>query len=174
VADVEILFDLGEWLFHQCSMSEHPLPEESTIRSRLLDTLVLIHRSEQLVSIRPDIPPENIAFELCRLWFDHIFTPSQRYIDGWKGDADPDAEAEFIASFSEDEYEWLERFHRFMELRIDRLSEKQKGEGVFPINDTWKGISRDAGNLLDLLDPGGRRKTSQLENVMRALVPPEE
>ena len=140
----------------------------------MLDTLVLIHRSEHLVSIRPDVPPENIAFSLCRLWFDHVFTPSRRYIDGWKGDLDPEATAEFIAAFTEEEYGWLERFHRFLELRIDRLSEKQKKEDVFPINDTWKGITRDAGNLLDLLDQDGSRKTDRLETVMRALVPPGE
>ncbi|MCZ6757390.1 MAG: hypothetical protein O7C39_03815 [Bacteroidetes bacterium] len=174
MADIEILFDLGERFFRRFPMSEIPFPEDSSVRSRVLDTLVLIHRSEHLVSIRPDMPPQNIAFALCRLWFDHIFTPSMRYLDGWKGDSDPVATAEFIAAFTEEEYGWLERFHRFLELRIDRLSKTQMKEGVFPINDTWKGITRDAGNLLDLLDQDGSRKTDRLETVMRALVPPGE
>jgi len=133
--------------------------------------LVLFHGSEQIVAIRPDVPAETVAFELCRLWIDHVFSPSMRYLDGVKGDHDEQAAERFIVAFTEEEYEWVERFHRFLELRIDRLSDEQKTACTFPINDTWRGITQDAGNLLDLLDPTGSRKTKQVAEAMRSLVP---
>ena len=50
-------------------------------------------------------------------------------------------------AFSEEEFGWLERFNRFLELRLDRLSERKTEAREFPIADTWNGIVRDAGNL---------------------------
>jgi hypothetical protein len=153
------------------SMAEIPSSQESSIRSRVLDTLVLFRHANRLVSVLPHMPPEAIAFELCRLWFDHIYTPGMRYMDGLKGDPDPDAAEAFRHAFSEEETSWLERFHRFLELRIDRLSDEQKAQGVFPANDTWNGIMRDAGNLVDLMDTDEKRRTRRISGVMRELIP---
>lgn len=151
-------------------MASNTITPDSDVRSRVLDALVLIQNADRLVTVRPGMPPENIAFELCRLWFDHIYTPGLRYMDGLKGDPDADASALFMEAFSDEEASWLERFNRFLELRVDRLSDDQKAEGVFPANDTWRGIMRDAGNLVDLLDEDKKRRTRRIERVMRELV----
>jgi hypothetical protein len=152
-------------------MSEHPFPENVEIRARVLDALLLFRHADALSSIRPDLTGERIAFELCRLWFDDVYTPSRRYMEGLKGDWDADAEEAFRDAFSPEESTWLERFHRFLELRIDRLSAAQKADAVFPNNDTWRGVMRDAGNLLDLMDDERARRVECIERACRELVP---
>lgn len=105
-------------------------------------------------------PAERTAFDLIRFWFDEVWAPGLRYMDGFKGDRDAAAEAAFREAFPDDEYLWLERFNRFLELRVDRLSEKQRRSERFPTGDTWTAIVRDARNLLELLDPSGRERLS--------------
>ena len=98
------------------------------------------------------------------MWFDAIYNPGHRYMDGYKGDRDEEAALEFESAFTEDEFEYLERFNRFLELRIDRLSTKDRENGRFPNSDTWRGIMRDADNLLELIE-GDLRKIKRLEGV---------
>jgi len=152
-------------------MSDLPFPERSEIRSRVLDALVLFRHADRLAAVRPAMTGEQIAFELCRLWFDRIYTPGIRYMDGLKGDSDPEARARFEEAFSDEEFAWLERFNRFLELRVDRLTLAQKSKEIFPDNDTWRGIMRDAGNLLDLMDVDPDRKRRRFERVMKELKP---
>lgn len=96
--------------------------------------------------------PERLAFELCRCWFDDLYVPSTRYLDGWKGDHSAAAVRQFWACFSEEERAALERFHRFLELRIEMLPEAARRRSVFPLTDAWQHVVRHAGYLLDDLD----------------------
>lgn len=104
---------------------------------------------------------EHTAFDMIRFWFDEIWAPGLRYMDGFKGDRDPALERAFREVFSGEEYLWLERFNRFLELRVDRLSERERREERFPAGDTWRAIVRDAHNLLELLDPSGQQRLSE-------------
>ncbi len=140
------------------------LPDIEMVRERVLDALALLRSANILSSIDPSLPPERVAFELCRMWFDAIYTPGHRYMEGYKGDRDEDAALDFESAFTEDEFEYLERFNRFLELRIDRLSSKDRENGRFPSSDTWRGIMRDADNLLELIE-GDLRKVRRLEGV---------
>jgi len=101
---------------------------------------------------------ERVAFDLIRFWFDQVWAPGVRYMDGFKGDRDPALEEAFRDAFSEEEYLWLERFNRFLELRVDRLSDRERTEERFPAGDTWLAIVRDARNLIELLDPSGQER----------------
>ena len=105
--------------------------------------------------------PERTAFALCRLWFDEVYTPGLRYLDGLKGDRSEAAVRHFEAAFTEAEREALARFHRFLELRVDMLPERDRHRGVFPENDAWRSLLRDAAYLLDVLTPDadGLRRT---------------
>ncbi len=134
-------------------------------RQRVLNALALFHRYDQICVCRPELPSKRVAFELCRLWLDHVFTPGLRYMDGFKGDRDAEAAQDFIDAFSDEEYSWLERFNRFLELRLDRLRPDERESGEFPDNDTWKGIVRDAGNLLDLIEGDPRTRSARLDLV---------
>ena len=122
MADERKGFDLGGYDSDPIPMPELPFPEKAEIRTRVLDTLVLFRHADKLSTVRPDMSGEQIAFELCRLWFDQVYAPSLRYMDGLKGDGDPRASESFTDAFSDEEFSWLERFHRFLELRVDRLT----------------------------------------------------
>lgn len=104
---------------------------------------------------------ERAAFDLVRFWFDEVWAPGLRYMDGYKGDRDPALEAAFREAFADEEYLWLERFNRFLELRVDRLSDDERREERFPAGDTWHAIVRDARNLLELLDPSGQERLAE-------------
>ncbi|NNF03926.1 MAG: hypothetical protein HKN17_05630 [Rhodothermales bacterium] len=101
---------------------------------------------------------ERRSFDLIRFWFDVVWAPGLRYMDGFKGDRDPAREAAFRETFSDEEFLWLERFNRFLELRVDRLHDDERTQERFPAGDTWTAIVRDAANLLELLDPSGRQR----------------
>lgn len=113
---------------------------------------------------------EELAFELCRVWIEEVFDPSMSYLDGWKGDRDPEAERRFWAAFTEAEREALERFHRFVELRIEMLPEEARTRGAFPEGDRWDNLVRDASNTLEELEDDGEEVRERVERVVRRLV----
>ena len=97
--------------------------------------------------------PEQLAFELLRIWFDDVYLPSARYVDGLKGDYSATAADVFRSAFSDEECADLERFHRFVELRLEMVPEGDRGRRRVPIDDRWRALVRDAGYLLDDLTP---------------------
>lgn len=101
------------------------------------------------------IPPERLAYELCRIWFDEIFIAGHRYFDGLKGDFSQEAADRFRNAFTDEELAAIERFSRFLELRLEMLSNPTVKVGRIPDNDAWRSLVRDAGYLLDDLDPEG-------------------
>lgn len=144
------------------------LPDIESVRERVLDALALIRSAPVLSSVFPDLSTEKTAFDLCRMWFDLIYKPGHRYMEGFKGDRDESEALDFESAFTADEFEYLERFNRFLELRVDRLDSEEWAEGRFPDSDTWHAIIQDADNLLALID-GDRRKVLRLEGVEKKL-----
>ena len=135
------------------------------IRENVLNALALIHLSEVVFLKRPETPRERLAYDLLEFWLDHVYTPGMRYMDSIKGDRSDKKVSVFKEAFSEEEIDWLERFNRFLELRIDRLRPDDVRSKKFPIKDTWNGIVRDAGNLIALMEPGMYEGKKRLEKV---------
>ena len=144
---------------------------DTDIRETVLNALALIHLSEVVFLKRSETPRERLAYDLLEFWLNHVYTPGMRYMDGIKGDRSEAGVSVFVAAFSEEELEWLERFNRFLELRIDRLRSDDVRSKTFPIKDTWHGIVRDAGNLIALMEPGlydGKRRLEQVRKKINS------
>ena len=150
-------------------MNNNSRGRDSALREKVLDALALIHLSEAIFIKRSDMTPEHIAYDLLTFWLDRVYTPGFRYMEGFKGDRNAEDATIFEENFSEEEFDWLERFNRFLELRIDRLRPSQKEMKEFPIKDTWIGITRDAGNLIALMEPEFLTKKKRLDR-MRAQI----
>lgn len=132
-------------------MSEQLSTRTNTVRNRVVLFLALLASRECQEACREFLPSDKLAFELCRLWFDEIYVPGSRYLDAFKGDRSAADVAQFQEYFADEEQAALERFHRFLELRLDMLPEHAKKQGVFPQNDLWQSIVRDAGHVLEAL-----------------------
>jgi len=122
-------------------------------RERVVLFLLFLTSAKCVDALKRRIPADRVVFEFCRLWFDEIYTPSTRYMDGLKGDLSPGRVAEFRQHFDDDELAALERFNAFLDLRIDMLSDAQRASRKFPENDMWRNIVRDAGYLVEDLEP---------------------
>lgn len=129
-----------------------------TDRDRVLIFLGFFTSKESQQAHLPTVPEGQLAFELCSLWFEEVFVAGMRYLDGVKGDYDKQAAADFRASFTDEEWKYLERFHRFLELRVDMMPESAKRQRVLPANNLWESIVRDARYLYELLEPDERKR----------------
>ncbi len=116
--------------------------------------------AQEALSQRLERP--RLAYELACAWFDDVYVPSERYMDGLKGDLAPEAAETFKDAFDPVELAAMERFHRFFELRIDMLPDAMIASRRIPINDRWRSLMKDAGYLLE--DLGGN-----VENFRRRL-----
>ncbi len=120
-------------------------------REHVIVFLLFLTSEESLKACHKFIAPEKLAFELARIWFDDIYLPGRRYLDGGlKGDHSEKAIAKFAEDFTQDEFKALERFHHFFELRLGMVPVSKRETGDWPQNDTWSNMVKDAGNLLDL------------------------
>ena len=146
------------------------MQSDDPIRTRVLDALSLIASSDRMSAARPALPPGRVNFLLCEMWFNHVYVPGTRYMDGLKGDYDAEAARDFLGRFDEDEERWLERFNRFLELRVERLTSREREEGRFPPGERWTNITRDAGHLVALLG-GNPREGAALDSALRTLIP---
>lgn len=134
--------------------------DKEKARKHLIVFLLFLTSEESLERCRKLIAPGKLAFELARIWFDDIYLPGIRYLDGGlKGDYSETAVAEFTEAFTRDEFKALERFHHFFELRLEMIPAATRKTGDWPQNDTWSNIVKDASNLLNLfaLDADGLR-----------------
>ncbi len=91
-------------------------------------------------------------------------------MEGIKGDRDEEKADEFEGAFSEDENRWLERFNRFLELRVDRNGSSARAEEVFPEGEPWRAVIRDAGYLVELLGGNPREAEARLTGSLAALL----
>ena len=94
--------------------------------------------------------PPSAAPDLLRLWVEEAYVPSLRYLDSLKGDADASAVADFNDAFSEQELLALARFHRFLEIRLDRMGEQLELENT----EFWQSTKQDVAMALqDMKNP---------------------
>lgn len=133
-------------------MSDDLSRTEHSHRKRVALVLAFLSSEECRQICQRVLAPERLAYEWCRLWFDEIYVPSLRYLEGLKADRSEEAAAEFRACFTEDELEALERFHRFLELRVERLSDDAHQRESFPQTDAWDSVVRHAGYVLEDLE----------------------
>lgn len=133
-------------------MSSEPSRKDRSHRKRVTLVLAFLSSEECRQACHRILAPERLAYEWCRLWFDEIYVPSLRYLEGLKGDRSEEAAAQFRACFTDEEQEALERFHRFLELRVERLSDEAHRRELFPQTDAWDSIVRHAGYVLEDLD----------------------
>lgn len=152
-------------------MGVEPAAPDNThpVRARILDALGLIASFREVLVARPGLSPERLSFLLCRMWFDEVYVPGRRYLDGLKGDFDPVAAERVLALFDEDEQRWLERFNRFLELRVAALGTGPLNQGIFPVGERWESVIRDAGYLVELLGGNLRSGTSLDERIVALL-----
>lgn len=130
-------------------MSHEPSRTERSHRKRVTLALAFLSSQECRRACHRILEPGQLAYEWCRVWFDEIYVPSLRYLNGLKGDRSEEAAARFRACFTEEEQEALERFHRFLELRVEMLSDEDHERESFPQNDAWNSIVRHAGYVLE-------------------------
>lgn len=155
-------------------MTSSPVPKPDAVRRGVIVTLELFASSPCQRLLAGDYSPDEVAFELCRFWFEVIYVPSIRNANGLKGNRRADDETAFWNCFSGEERKSLERFHRFLELRFDMRPETARANDVFPIGELWESIGRDASHLLEELGqpPVSRRQLpadirSRLESRLR-------
>lgn len=156
-------------------MSSEPSHVDRSPRTRVTLVLAFLSSEQCRRACRQILSSDRLAYEWCRLWFDEIYVPSRRYLDGLKGDRSEEAAAQFWTSFTDGEKEALERFHRFLELRVEMLSDEAHRNESFPQNDAWDSIVRHAGYVLEDLDgvnPEGVR--DELASMVHTLVQQSE
>ncbi|MBT8401622.1 MAG: hypothetical protein KJO98_14185 [Rhodothermia bacterium] len=144
------------------------------MRRRVLVALAVIGRPEML-GAASDLTREQIGFELCRLWFEDVYTPALWTVDGLKGDRHLSRVDRFWEAFDEDERAYLERFNRFIELRLEMTAEElRRQRAIDP--DRWDGVSRDARNTLELIEPNfdaGTMRIGQILELPELFYPPQ-
>lgn len=138
-------------------------------RQRVLDALSLLAAAPVFASLRPDLRPERFAYMMCQVWFDEVYEPGTRYMSGLKGDRDAVVAEQFLAEFDDDEERWLERFNRFLELRIDRLADHEAE--IIEQGERWDSIVRDAGYLVELLGGNPKRPQGELTAAAQKWLP---
>ena len=150
-------------------MNEDRSHSTSSLRERTALALALLTSEACREAFHSHLSPGKFAYAWCQLWFDEIYTPSTRYLDGIKGDRREEPVARYEAAFTDDERAALERFHRFLELRVDRLSDEDRQRAAFPQTDAWAAVVRHAAYLLEELaaDPSALQK--RLRKAVRAL-----
>ncbi len=139
-------------------------------RSKVLVALAVMGRPE-LLGLASGLSRERMGFELCRLWFEDVYTPALWTVDGLKGDRHATRVDKFWKAFGDEEREYLERFNRFVELRLEMTAEQLRRQRSIDA-DRWDGVIRDARNTLDLIEPGfdvGRTRIGQILRLPESL-----
>ena len=157
--------------------------DEKKVRERVIVFLLFLTSEESLKACHRFITPEKLSLRLARMWFDEIYMPGTRYLNGGlKGDYSEEEVEKFHDNFSDGELKALERFHRFFELRLEMIPASSRRtspevipasfgkNGIWPQNNSWSNVLRDARNLLSLfaLDADALRSET-FEMFMQAL-----
>ncbi len=139
-------------------------------RERVIFFLLFLTSQDAQQTFHRQVRPEKLAYELCRIWVEEIYAPSERYLTSLKGDYSKKKAAAFEDCFEVEELISLERFHRFIELRFDMLPEKYKQTQIFPINASWENITKDANYLLEELEPKANTRREALIEKVKTLL----
>ncbi len=138
--------------------------DQQQIRRRVLVALAVIGRPE-LLGGASGLTKEQIGFELCRLWFEVVYTPALWTVDGLKGDRHSAGVDRFWEAFEDDERNYLERFNRFIELRLEMTPEELRLQRAID-PDRWDGVTRDARNTLELIEPGFDARNARIGQIL--------
>ncbi len=134
------------------------------IRERVIAFLLFLTSERCFETLEKFVAPEKLGYELCRIWFDEIYAPSERYLETLKGDYSEQKTRDFEKCFDVEELIEMERFHRFFELRLDMLSKKHKNRAAYPQSNSWKNLIKHAKYLVQELEPDAKRRRILLEN----------
>lgn len=148
-------------------MSSALRPSANPHRERVVVFLAVLSSERCRTALAPPQAPEAFAFDLCRLWFESIYTPGRRLVDGLRAAYSHEETRRFEAAFSDDERAALERFHHFLGLRIDMLPDADRRAGRFPSNERWDSLVRHAGYLLETLEPDPARVEAVLNGLIQ-------
>lgn len=151
-------------------MSDELSNKVGAVRDRVTLFLAFLASEECWQACQSVFSSDKLAYEWCRLWFDKIYVPSLRYLDGIKGDRSAEAVTRFRAAFTDDELAALERFHRFLELRLDMLPDAARQRAAFPQNDAWDHVVRHAGYVLEELAHDPNSLQHKLVSIVRTLI----
>jgi hypothetical protein len=152
-------------------MNRPVLFDPANARDRVVVFLLFMTSEKCRLACADRIPAASLAYELCKIWFDDIYTPGRTYLfDGLKGDVAPDRVEAFEDAFSLGELEQLERFHAFLDLRMDMLRPDARRHARVPQNQMWENILRDATYLLEDLDPDYAHRQSLLEQILEQVI----
>ena len=127
----------------------------TTHRERVLIYLKFLADPASDILFRNTADPQQLAIDLCGLWIENIFLPGPRNLDGLKGCTSEREIASFKEAFTKTEFAALERFHVFLELRLEMLPKRRRVETRFPDGEFWQNIFRHAANVLVEIDPDG-------------------
>lgn len=148
-------------------MRSNNISKPHDFRERVATYLALLASEAAQDALGRRVDRERLAFELCRIWFDDIYVPSPRYFEGLKGDYSEDAAGRFRADFSREELAELERFTRFLELRMEMLSGgTARSLGRVSNTDAWQSLMRHAWYLLDDLEPDAEFRRARLAEAV--------
>ena len=77
--------------------------ETEKAREHVVVFLLFFTSEESLKACHRFIAPEKLSFKLARVWFDEVYLPGIRYLDGGlKGDISERAVARFAEGFTEE------------------------------------------------------------------------
>ena len=140
------------------------------IRNRVIFFLLFLTSEKCIEACSKFTTAEKLIFKLSKIWFNDIFVPGRVFIDAVKNDYSEENSRIFQDCFDVEEYDVLERFHIFFDLRLNMLSEKNKNNAEFPVTDMWENIVKDAGYVLDEIVPDQNNLRTELEEkVAQAL-----
>ncbi len=139
------------------------------VRERVLLTLAVMSQPE-LVAASTDLSPGRVGYQLSRLWFERVYAPGLWTVDGLKGDRSVESVEAFESAFDTEELGYLERFNRFIELRLEMTPGELRTAGEID-PDRWAGVVRDARNTIDLIEPGFRVERRRIADLLRLTRP---
>ena len=148
---------------------ERSISAGSDYRERVATYLTLLASDSAREALTRWIDHDRLAFELCRIWFDDIYVPSRRYFDALKGDYSEEAAQRFNSYFSSEELAGLERFTRFLELRMEMLPGAARSSRRMANNDAWQSLVRHAFYMLDDLEPDAEYRRARLAESLANL-----
>jgi len=150
-------------------MSNNPQLDEE-VKNRVVFFLLFLTSKSCIEECSKFTSPEKLIFKLSKIWFNDIFVPGKVFINAVKNDYSEEKTKYFQDCFDVEEYDVIERFHLFFDLRLNMLNDKSKENEVIPINDMWENILKDAHHVLDEIVPDKNLLREQLEQKVKLAI----
>lgn len=125
--------------------------DKKNIRERVIFFLLILTSEMCLKECYKIIPPEKLIFRLAKIWFNEIFAPGKTFVRAIKNSYSEEKAAYFIDCFEVEEYDVIERFSLFFDLRLNMHSKSKIENAQIPQDDLWHSIQKDARHVLEEL-----------------------